>query len=50
MSSVSETHLPFERPEDTEYLLVLGHVLQLLHKGTRRWDCLTALGLNSDLL
>lgn len=54
MCSVSETHLPFVRPEDTEYFQVLEHVPQFLllteehvpqffmsflHKGTGRWDC-----------
>lgn len=32
MSSASETHLPFVRPETTEYLWVLEPIPQLLHK------------------
>lgn len=26
MSSIPEIHLPFVRPEDTQYLQVLGHI------------------------
>lgn len=53
MSSVSETHLPFVRSGHIEYLQALGHVPQLLHKGTGRWDAITlpcSNGLSADLL
>jgi len=53
LSFLSETHLPSVRPENTEYLQVSGHVPQLLHKGTERWDSVPppcSNGLNSDVL